>query len=153
MKQLQFLRVTLCLMPTHCHCPGMGKNLCCSRITPNQSLQSSLSQPNITLISLGTLYCQSNCLPPWYHQYEVNWHNILQTFFNSAILATSSSIIGISPAFPKILTSLNMNHPIGIHVTNARGLPCMRELWLTELLGSILNRWPPIKRPSYRTLP
>ena len=38
-----------------------------------------------------------------------------------------------SPVFPnddKILMSLNMNHPIGIHATNSRGFPDMCRLCL-----------------------
>ena len=44
---------------------------------------------------------------------------------------------GVSLVFPKILTSLNVNHPIDIHVTNARGFPCMCGLRLH--LGSDLS--------------
>ena len=124
------MKVTLCLRPTfgtHCHCPGMGKNLCRSRFTSNRNLQSSLSQPNITLI-------------------RMSWHIILSIGLSASLVPSvwikleyplkifklydsRNSVchlcFGVSLVFPKILTSLNVNHPIGIHVTNASDFPSM----------------------------
>ena len=126
MKQLQLLKVTLCLMPT-------------------LPLALALAQHGQKSMPFSVHYKSKNPKFTFTTKYHINlcWQIILLIGLSSSYELNNSRnfvhhlCFSVSLVFPKIQTSLNVNHPVGIHVTNARGFPCMCGLRLCH--GSDLS--------------